>query len=165
MLELADGRPTRRYRNGVTIPLYPCSVCEDNLVAKKGGLCVVCAARKREAGYIANGIKHPANRTYAGSKPPLSGRTAKKTNGCVPHWMIDELNFGRCTKGDRCDIKSRALLCKDTGLPCPHNGVRDFARLQGKTPKKLYALKSNRKGGKKSGKIRGGRRGRPRKLE
>jgi hypothetical protein len=68
----------------------------------------------------------------------------RHNHNCIPHWMIDEYVFGRCLK-----YRKKKHLCRDTGLPCPFNGERDFAKLQERNRKRLYALESNRKGGTK----------------
>jgi hypothetical protein len=130
-------KPTRVYRSGETRTLYPCSGCRDNLVTKQNGLCRVCAAKKRERRLKIEGTNRRALvLTHRARKNP------KSDHDCVPHWMIDELDFGRCIK-----YRKKKHLCRDTGLPCPFNGERDFARLQERNRKRLYALESNRKGG------------------
>jgi hypothetical protein len=140
-------KPTRVYRSGETRTLYPCSGCRENLVTKQNGLCRVCAAKKRERRLKIEGTNRRAlTLTHRARKNP------KSDHDCVPHWMIitDEANghdIGYCDKGDRCDTKTRALLCRDTGLPCPHKGVRDFTVLQDRNARRWRALESNRKGG------------------
>jgi hypothetical protein len=159
MIDLAS-KPTRTHGRGN----FVCPDCHVNLVVKEGGRCRRCAVIEREKRLKAEGVSRPWTRkNQAGRK--------RRDGNCAAHWMIrdekiDESTtheIGRCTKFN---LKSnpKRLLCEDTGLPCPHNGARDFTEMQLRHPDKFTFLESCKKGGVKSGKLRGGKRGRPRKF-
>ena len=69
----------------------------------------------------------------------------RNNHKCVPSWMIDNRNVGRC-------LKDQTGACSDSGLRCPCDGVRDFGKMQGKSRVPEWMREKASTGGKRGSK-------------
>jgi hypothetical protein len=143
MIDTQTAMHTRNHKPDRGRTLYPCTRCKRNSVRKQGGLCRSCAAKIREERLIAEGVPRTWNRTHRKNKTETYDASCPKSPTGAHVQIItangDGSETGECVH----------CLAKFHYTKMDESGNR--------------FLESNRRGGRKAGKLRGGRRGRPRK--